>query len=135
MCVCVCVCACCRGCDSLVLLIHSATQQIFHAKKNKVMQRLQEQARGASRAALHNHVCVLACEFLKATERVHQSKNVCALRADRKNLEILARQFFLGAARLRAEWSEGREIRTPNLLIWSQTRYRCAIPPYDICKS
>ena len=25
--------------------------------------------------------------------------------------------------------SEGREIRTPNLLIWSQTRYRCAIPP------
>ena len=24
---------------------------------------------------------------------------------------------------------EGREIRTPNLLIWSQTRYRCAIPP------
>ena len=25
--------------------------------------------------------------------------------------------------------SEGREIRTPNLLIWSQTRCRCAIPP------
>ena len=25
--------------------------------------------------------------------------------------------------------NEGREIRTPNLLIWSQTRYRCAIPP------
>ena len=24
---------------------------------------------------------------------------------------------------------ESREIRTPNLLIWSQTRYRCAIPP------
>ena len=24
---------------------------------------------------------------------------------------------------------EGRETRTPNLLIWSQTRYRCAIPP------
>ena len=24
---------------------------------------------------------------------------------------------------------EGREIRTPNLLIWSQTRCRCAIPP------
>ena len=22
-----------------------------------------------------------------------------------------------------------REIRTPNLLIWSQTRYRCAMPP------
>ena len=27
---------------------------------------------------------------------------------------------------------EGREIGTPNLLIWSQTRYRCAIPPYAI---
>ena len=25
---------------------------------------------------------------------------------------------------------EGREIGTPNLLIWSQTRYRCAIPPH-----
>ena len=25
--------------------------------------------------------------------------------------------------------NEGREIRTPNLLIWSQTRCRCAIPP------
>ena len=25
--------------------------------------------------------------------------------------------------------SERREIRTPNLLIWSQTRYRCAIHP------
>ena len=29
--------------------------------------------------------------------------------------------------------NEGREIRTPNLLIWSQTRYRCAIPPVEIC--
>ena len=27
------------------------------------------------------------------------------------------------------EKNEGREIRTPNLLIWSQTRYRCAIHP------
>ena len=26
--------------------------------------------------------------------------------------------------------NEGREIQTPNLLIWSQTRYRCAIPPH-----
>ena len=26
--------------------------------------------------------------------------------------------------------NEGREIRTPNLLIWSQTRYRCGIPPH-----
>ena len=25
---------------------------------------------------------------------------------------------------------EGREIRTPSLLIWSQTRCRCAIPPW-----
>ena len=25
--------------------------------------------------------------------------------------------------------SEAREIRTPNLLIWSQTRCRCAMPP------
>ena len=25
--------------------------------------------------------------------------------------------------------NEGREIRTPNLLIWSQTHYRCAMPP------
>ena len=25
--------------------------------------------------------------------------------------------------------NEAREIRTPNLLIWSQTRYRCAIAP------
>ncbi len=30
--------------------------------------------------------------------------------------------------------NEGREIRTPNLLIWSQTRYRCAIPPIGYCK-
>ena len=28
--------------------------------------------------------------------------------------------------------NEGREIRTPNLLIWSQTRYRCAIPPLEL---
>jgi hypothetical protein len=28
-----------------------------------------------------------------------------------------------------ARQNEGREIRTPNLLIWSQTRCRCAIPP------
>ena len=27
--------------------------------------------------------------------------------------------------------NEGREIRTPNLLIWSQTRCRCAIPPCE----
>ena len=27
--------------------------------------------------------------------------------------------------------NEGREIRTPNLLIWSQTRCRCAIPPME----
>ena len=26
--------------------------------------------------------------------------------------------------------NEAREIRTPNLLIWSQTRYRCAIAPH-----
>ena len=26
---------------------------------------------------------------------------------------------------------EGREIRTPNLLIWSHTRCRCAIPPWE----
>jgi hypothetical protein len=25
--------------------------------------------------------------------------------------------------------NDRREIRTPNLLIWSQTRYRCAIQP------
>ena len=27
---------------------------------------------------------------------------------------------------------EVREIRTPNLLIWSQTRYRCAIAPFKL---
>ena len=27
--------------------------------------------------------------------------------------------------------NEGREIRTPNLLIWSQTRCHCAMPPCD----
>ena len=27
--------------------------------------------------------------------------------------------------------SEARAIRTPNRLIWSQTRYRCAIAPLD----
>ena len=32
-------------------------------------------------------------------------------------------------AELPPKKNEGREIRTPNLLIWSQTRYRCAIPP------
>ena len=31
--------------------------------------------------------------------------------------------------RRRQSKHEGREIRTPNLLIWSQTRCRCAIPP------
>ena len=32
--------------------------------------------------------------------------------------------------RTSVKWqSEAREIRTPNLLIWSQTRYRCAIAP------
>ena len=31
-----------------------------------------------------------------------------------------------------AKQNEGREIRTPNLLIWSQTRCRCAIPPLFI---
>ena len=30
---------------------------------------------------------------------------------------------------IRAQENEGREIRTPNLLIWSQTRCRCAIAP------
>ena len=30
---------------------------------------------------------------------------------------------------MRPSKNEGREIRTPNLLIWSQTRCRCAIPP------
>ncbi len=30
--------------------------------------------------------------------------------------------------------NEAREIRTPNLLIWSQTRYRCAIAPVAIKK-
>ena len=29
----------------------------------------------------------------------------------------------------RGPQNEDREIRTPNLLIWSQTRYRCAISP------
>jgi hypothetical protein len=29
---------------------------------------------------------------------------------------------------------EGREIRTPNLLIWSQTRCRCAMPPVYMCE-
>ena len=28
--------------------------------------------------------------------------------------------------------NEGRVIRAPNLLIWSQTRCRCAIPPLGI---
>jgi hypothetical protein len=28
-------------------------------------------------------------------------------------------------------WNEAREIRTPNLLIWSQTRCRCAIAPIE----
>ena len=43
----------------------------------------------------------------------------------RKNNETLA---DLGSACMGKE-NEGREIRTPNLLIWSQTRCRCAIPP------
>ena len=34
-----------------------------------------------------------------------------------------------GARRKRIDETEGREIRTPNLLIWSQTRCCCAIPP------
>ena len=35
----------------------------------------------------------------------------------------------MGAVAAAPTANEGREIRTPNLLIWSQTRYRCAIPP------
>ena len=31
--------------------------------------------------------------------------------------------------RSEASQSEARAIRTPNLLIWSQTRYHCAIAP------
>ena len=34
-----------------------------------------------------------------------------------------------------AETDEAREIRTRNLLIWSQTRYRCAIAPiFEACR-
>ena len=38
-----------------------------------------------------------------------------------------------GRVRIQApdQEGEGREIRTPNLLIWSQTRCRCAIPPHN----
>ena len=31
--------------------------------------------------------------------------------------------------------NEGREVRTPNLLIWSQTRCRCAIPPMSLAST
>ena len=38
--------------------------------------------------------------------------------------------WFQQAAR---EIGEARAIRTPNLLIWSQTRYHCAIAPLSAC--
>ena len=40
-----------------------------------------------------------------------------------------------GTKKTRKTRSEGREIRTPNLLIWSQTRYRCAIAPMRLSSS
>ena len=36
---------------------------------------------------------------------------------------------FAGPERFELAKSEAREIRTPNRLIWSQTRYRCAMAP------
>ena len=38
----------------------------------------------------------------------------------------------MGLCRQPCRQNEAREIRTPNLLIWSQTRYRCAIAPIDV---
>ena len=51
----------------------------------------------------------------------------CASRAKREHTSIRVQNHP-------AE-NEGREIRTPNLLIWSQTRCRCAIPPMRSCFS
>ena len=39
----------------------------------------------------------------------------------------------LSTSRLHPKTNEAREIRTPNLLIWSQTRCRCAIAPHVCC--
>ena len=39
--------------------------------------------------------------------------------------------FLLNSTRNMLQENEGREIRTPNLLIWSQTRCRCAIAPLE----
>ena len=43
----------------------------------------------------------------------------------------------LSTSRVHPKTNEAREIRTPNLLIWSQTRCRCVIPPLIFlrCKS
>ena len=51
---------------------------------------LQAQERGASRAQLHNHDRVLACEYLGATQRAHRSKHVCALNAETRTLGIVS---------------------------------------------
>ena len=44
---------------------------------------------------------------------------------------IVILMFILTPLRLQAQilTNEASEIRTPNLLIWSRTRYRCAIAP------
>ena len=39
----------------------------------------------------------------------------------------------LSTSRIHPNTNEAREIRTPNLLIWSQTRCRCAIAPHGCC--
>ena len=36
--------------------------------------------------------------------------------------------FYIDACLIKKEKFEDRVIRTPNLLIWNQTRYRCAMP-------
>ena len=45
---------------------------------------------------------------------------------------VVGRGLAGSSARLPDARNEGREIRTPNLLIWSQTRCRCAIPPMSL---
>ena len=63
------------------------------------------------------------CALLR--QRLEDAEPTCCANRERTSICI----------QKRPTENEGREIRTPNLLIWSQTRCRCAIPPMRSCFS
>ena len=81
---------------------------------------------------LHRHI--LLPSSTASRTRKHCLQNITKqfhLLTDSNNLDAyLALAYFqLQKSNFNHCKNEGREIRTPNLLIWSQTRCRCAIPP------